>query len=223
MYPKLEVACFDLESAKTAADAGADRIEFADDYRSGGVTPSPEDFRELRAHTSTPVFILIRPRGGDFNYSNEEVFEMKRSITEFSELGANGFVFGCLTKDNEIDKHANSVLFATTQPLPCTFHRAFDRIEDPKPALKTIIDTGFSFILTSGGKNNAVEGAGRLAELKTEADGFLEIMPGGGIRSGNIIELRHQVKTNWYHSACITGSSERADKNEIIKIKNLLK
>lgn len=223
MHPKLEVACFDLESAKTAADAGADRIEFADDYRAGGVTPSPEDFRELRAYTSTPVFILIRPRGGDFHYSNEEVFEMKRSITEFSELGADGFVFGCLNAENEIDKHSNSVLFETAQPLPCTFHRAFDRIEDRKAALKKIIDMGFSCILTSAGKNNAMAGAGELTELTKEAAGFLEIMPGGGIRSGNISELRHQVKTNWYHSACISGPSERADRNEIIKIKNLLK
>lgn len=223
MNPKLEVACFDPASARIAADAGADRIELASDYSSGGVTPDPDDFRELRGYTSIPIFILIRPRGGDFVYSDEEIFVMKRSIALFSDLGADGFVFGCLDKENRLDKHANRILFETAQPLPCTFHRAFDRTEDKRSAIKTIIDIGFSTILTSGGEDSALKGALLLNELKKEAGDSLVIMPGGGIRSGNIEELRHHLKTDWYHSACITGPYERADEQEIKKIKEQLK
>lgn len=222
MPSKLEVACFDLQSAKTAADAGADRIEFAADYSSGGVTPDPDDFRELRTYTQIPVYILIRLRGGNFHYSADEIFAMKKSIIEFTDLGADGFVFGCLDGENEIDKHANTILLQTAQPLPCTFHRAFDRVEDQKSALKKIIDMGFSSILTSGGENNALAGARHLARLNKESAGLIEIMAGGGIRAENISELRKIHDARWYHSACITESSGKADKNEIIKLKSLL-
>jgi copper homeostasis protein len=114
---KLEIACFNLDSAKIAAQAGADRIEFCADYSLGGITPSKSDFSELRSFYSGSIYVMIRPRGGDFVYTDTELSHMQEDINAFGKLGADGFVFGALTNTNQIDAAANSELIAASTGL----------------------------------------------------------------------------------------------------------
>lgn len=214
----LEIACFSLGSALTAVRAGADRIEFTADYAVGGVTPSLDDFDVLRATTELPVYVLVRPRGGDFCHSEEELVQMEKDIRLFLNRGADGFVVGCLTHDHKIDHQANARLVNAAQGKPVTFHRAFDEVIDYTSALEEVIELGCSAILTSGAKKSALKGVERLNQLLHLADQRIEIIIGGGIRSGNISELKQALNANFYHSACITQPGGDADESEIKRI-----
>lgn len=123
----LEIACFEITSAETALESMADRIEFCHDLEKGGTTPDFYEFLHLKRHYDTPVYVMIRPKGGPFFYSDDEFLEMKNSIITFKEGGADGFVFGILDKSNEIDEAKNRELLELAGETPCTFHRAFDR------------------------------------------------------------------------------------------------
>ncbi|RZJ66454.1 MAG: copper homeostasis protein CutC [Flavobacterium sp.] len=213
----LEIACFNVESMLIAQESGADRIEFCADYESGGITPDFESLSEIKPQISIPIFVMIRSRAGDFNYSDKEFETMKSDIKRFKEI-ADGFVFGILTSDGKIDVERNSELVKSTT-LPCTFHRAFDGILDSELALEDAIHCGFQNILTSGGIGNAIDNIKNLTELVREASGRITIMPGGGVRSSNIETLLHTTAT-WFHSAAITGNSETADASEIQKMKS---
>lgn len=217
----LEIACFNKESALIASRHGADRIEFAADYASGGITPTLEDFREIRSHIIIPIYILIRCRPGDFYYSNAESEEMVASISAFREAGADGFVFGCLDKENHLDIPSTEKLLKAASPLPCTFHRAFDRLAAMEEGMEDIIKMGFQSILTSGGARTAWEGMDRLNELREQAAGRICIMSGGGIRSGNISSIRNKFAGPWFHSAGIIGNDTVADPQEIKKLKQI--
>jgi copper homeostasis protein len=217
----LEIACFNKESALIAAASGADRIEFAADYTSGGITPQLEDFKEIKSRINIPVYILIRCRPGDFFYTADETEEMTMSIHSFREAGADGFVFGCLDEENRIDIGSTKKLFRAATPLPCTFHRAFDRLTDMEKGLEQIIQMDFQSILTSGGARTAWEGLDRLNELREQSAGRICIMPGGGIRSGNISLIRNKFAGPWFHSAGITGIEPMADPQEIKKLKQI--
>ena len=228
----LEIACFTLASALTAVRAGADRIEFTADYAVGGVTPSVEDFDVLRKATELPIYVLVRPRGGNFCHTEEEIAQMEKSIRAFHERGADGFVFGCLTAENTIDQSANARLIKATQGKPITFHRAFDEVADYETALEHVIELGCSAILTSGifvvGANNhsplqQKKRIERWKELICIANKRIEIIIGGGIRSGNISELKQALNANFYHSACITQQGGEADEFEIKRILHVLK
>jgi copper homeostasis protein len=222
MTASLEIACFDLPSAIIAADAGADRIEFATDYTSGGVTPDLLDFEKIRSHTGIPIFVLIRCRPGDFCYSNKEIEDMIASILEFKKSGADGFVFGCLNEDLHLDLQANKLLLEAGAGKSSTFHRAFDRCVDQKKALEQIIHLGFENILTSGGQSNAIDGIPMLRDLLQQSANRIRIMPGGGIRSGNIKTLMNELKSDWYHTAAIREHGNQADAMEIKCILDIL-
>jgi copper homeostasis protein len=219
---RLETACFDLSSAIIAADQGANRLEYATDYSSGGVTPDIESFRILREKTNIPVYILIRCRAGNFLYNETELLTMEKSIHEFAKAGADGFVFGCLDENNNVDKAANVRLLKAAGSLPCTFHRAIDRTTDLLQALTTIISLGFSCILSSGGKATAMEGAAMLWKMMEKSDNKITIMPGGGIRSENLQLLTETCPSVWYHSACIPQGSSTIDASELQKMLKIL-
>lgn len=221
--PSLEIACFTLASALTAVRAGADRIEFTADYAVGGVTPSVEDFDVLRKATELPIYVLVRPRGGNFCHTEEEIAQMEKSIRAFHERGADGFVFGCLTAENTIDQSANARLIKATQGKPITFHRAFDEVADYETALEHVIELGCTSILTSGAKKSATEGIDRLKNLLQQANNRIEIIVGGGVRADNISVLKNQLNANFYHSACITQQGGEADEFEIKRILHVLK
>ena len=216
---KLEIACFNLSSAKIAAHAGADRIEFCADYTLGGITPSQTDFSDLRCLYSRPIYVMIRPRGGDFVYTDTELSQMQEDINAFSKLGADGFVFGTLTVDGQVDLAANGQLLAATSGLPCTFHRAFDSCKNQQEALSRLKTIGFSSILSSGGMKTALDGIENLRSAQKNTT--LNIIAGGGIRSSTIVALARQFETEFYHSSGII-SGDIADATEITALKKAL-
>ena len=216
---KIEIACFNLASAKIAAQAGADRIEFCADYSLGGITPSKTDFSELRTFYSAPIYVMIRPRGGDFVYTETELRQMQEDINAFGKLGADGFVFGALTADGQIDLTANAQLLAATSGLPCTFHRAIDSCTNQHEALSRLESLGFKNILSSGGMKTALEGIENLHSAQKNT--ILNIIAGGGIRSSTIRPLATQFDTEFYHSSGIIHG-DIADATEITALKKAL-
>lgn len=218
---KLEIACFNLESALIASKSNADRIEFCADASAGGITPPLEKIEILRASTEKEIVIMIRPRGGDFYYSDKEFEQMKTEINAIKNLNIDGFVFGILDDNNEIDFNRNQELIELTKPYPCTFHRAFDRTSDALTSLEKVIDLGFKTILTSGLSKNVDEGKYTLKTLVEKAKEQITIMPGGGLRSTNIKEIDHVTEAEYFHSSAMINS-EIADLNEINLLKNLI-
>jgi copper homeostasis protein len=219
---KFEIACFNLESAIVAQKAGADRVELCATISVGGTTPIIEMIQQAREHLTIDLYIMIRPRGGNFIYSETEFQQMKSEIESIKELGVNGFVFGILKEDKTINIEQNKALVELAKPFPCTFHRAFDAVSNYEQALEAVISCGFSTILTSGTFPNVMEGKEVLKKLVFQAKNRIEIMPGGGLRSTNISELNQIVGANWYHSSAITDGSEIANPNEIIQLKEKL-
>ena len=219
---KIEIACFNLESATLAQKAGADRVELCANISVGGTTPIIEMIQQTREHLTIDLYIMIRPRGGNFCYSDSEFNQMKSEIENIRKLDVNGFVFGILNEDNTINIEQNKTLVAEAYPFPCTFHRAFDAVSNYEQALEAVISCGFSTILTSGIFSNVMEGIEVLKKLVIQAKNRIEIMPGGGLRSTNISELNQIVNANWYHSSAITDGTEIANSEEIIQLKEKL-
>ncbi len=205
-----------------AEQAGADRIEFCKDYTLGGITPNFEDVRFLKEKLQIPVFVMIRPRGGNFVYSEAELNQMKSNITRLKLLDVDGFVFGILDKKNQINRIQNKELVKLAYPIPCTFHRAFDSCKNPLAALENVIECGFQFILTSGNIGKATKGIGVLKQLVEKAQNRISIIVGGGVRSSNIEFLNQETNASWFHSACITDDSFEINPSEIKAIKNHL-
>ena len=219
---KIEIACFNLESALFAQKAEADRVELCADMTVGGTTPSIEMIQQAQENLTIEINVMIRPRGGNFVYSDSELEQMKSEIETIKKLGVSGFVFGILNEDKTINIEQNKVLVELAKPFPCTFHRAFDEVLDYKQTLEEVISCGFSTILTSGTFPNVMEGIDVLRQLVIQANNRIEIMPGGGLRSTNISELNDMVNANWYHSSAITDGSETANQEEIIQLKKKL-
>jgi len=198
---KYEIACFDFESAMIAQKAGANRIELCSNQGEGGVTPSYGMIDLARKNLHIDLNIIIRPRGGNFIYTDSELNIMENDILICKELGVNGVVFGVLNGDNSIDKTANTELIQIASPLSTTFHRAFDETPDAMKALEDVIACGFTRVLTSGQKKTAMEGAGLISDLIKFANGRIIIMPGGGIRKENISDIINISKAKEYHSS----------------------
>ena len=217
----LEIACFEITSAETACQSMADRIEFCHDFDKGGTTPDFYEFLHLKRHYETPVYIMIRPKGGPFFYSEEEFLEMKNSIITFKSGGADGFVFGILDNNNEIDEAKNRELLELAGDTPCTFHRAFDRTADLDKSIQTLIKLGFKTVLTSGGKKSALEGKEKLKDLVEKYAHQIEILIGGGVRSKNIEELKKFTGGKSFHSSAILDYDTFVTENEIKKLKQL--
>ena len=215
---KIEIACFNLDSVLIAQKAGADRIELCAKMSVGGTTPTIEMIQQARK-LELPLYVMIRPRGGNFVYSDSEFEQMKSEIETIKKLGVNGFVFGILKDDQTIHIEQNRELVALASPLSCSFHRAFDEVLNYQKALEAVISCGFSTLLTSGTFPNVMEGKDVLKQLVIQANNRIEIMPGGGLRSTNIFELNEMVHANWYHSSAITDGTEIANPEEIMLLK----
>lgn len=218
----LEIACFEITSAETALRSVADRIEFCAEQQLGGITPNIEEFRYLKSVYRKPIYVMIRPKGGSFMYSDYEFEVMKRDILDFKKSGADGFVFGILTSGKTIDIEKNKILLELAGEIPCTFHRAFDRTPDLENSVKTLIDLGFTTVLTSGGKNSAMEGKENLKNLIEKYSDQINILIGGGVRSGNISELKNYTLGKQFHSSAIPDYEIFANDDEIKKIKKNL-
>lgn len=218
----LEIACFSLESAKVASQSQADRIEFCSDYATGGVTPDINDLIELRKLTTKPIYVMIRPRPGNFIYSMEEVRMMQSQIQQFVAAGADGLVFGCLTHQQEIDREASSMLLEAAGNKPCTFHRAIDETTDILNATQLVKQLGFAGILSSGKQPTAIQGAATLKTMQNLLSNQLQLVCGGGIRSSNISELLQHFTPTFIHSAALVNNQPIANEQEINAIKKAI-
>lgn len=216
----LEIACFSYESTQKAAAAGAGRIEFCRDYKAGGLTPSLEDLKKIKSSAGQPVFVMIRPRGGNFVYSGDEFEQMEKEIVQVKELGFEGVVFGLLNEKNEIDVERTKILVELSRPLQVTFHRAFDKINDQQKGLEQLIELGIERVLTSGKEKTAVEGKKQLKKLNEQSKGRIIILAGGGVRSENVGELLECGMSEVHSSGVIAG--EICDENEIRKLKKII-
>ncbi|MCF2219671.1 copper homeostasis protein CutC [Chryseobacterium sp. PS-8] len=217
---KIEIACFNPESALIAFENGADRIELCDGLSEGGTTPDFETIKQLREKINIPIFVMVRPRGGDFTYSDDEFEQMKSDLVQLKSLKVDGFVFGILDENDEVNIEQNKTLVELAKPLPCTFHRAFDRAKDLEKSLEKVIECGFTTILTSGQKPNVSEGKENLRKLVALSNGRIEILVGGGLRSSNIEEIREFTEAGYFHSSAITDGGAFANAEEIIALKN---
>lgn len=183
----LEICASSYQSAVNAQNAGAHRIELCSELALGGITPSYGLLKKVIENVSIPVHVLIRPRSGNFTYSEEEFAVMKADINICKELGCQGIVSGVLKDNNTIDVIRTQELIALAKPLSFTFHRAFDWIENSFEALDILINAGATRILTSGKSTIATDGMELLKSLSEKANNKLIILPGGGINSENAI------------------------------------
>ena len=213
----LEIACFNLESCLNAQKAGANRIELCENYSVGGITPPKKLILEARKQLQIDLFVMIRPRKGNFNYSEAEFNQMKEQIQFCKQNNCEGIVFGIVTSENKVDTGRCKELVDLAKPIQSTFHRAFDEVENSEQALEDIIECGFSRILTAGKEKTAVEGSSTITHLIQKAKNRIIIIPGGGVRSSNLSQLKTTGATE-FHSAAIVNTSELADESEIKKL-----
>ena len=181
----IEVCAESYEYALKAEKAGANRIELCKYLHLDGLTPDYETAKKTIDKLNIPVFILIRPREGDFIYSDEEFELMKRDIIKFKKMGCKGIVSGVLNGDNSINVKRTKDLIELSRPLEFTFHRAFDIVSDPLKEIENLIRMGVDRILTSGQKNKAIEGLYLLEKLNNISKKRIVIMPGSGISNTN--------------------------------------
>jgi len=198
---KLEIAVFSVEAALAAIEAGADRIEFCENPLEGGTTPSFGSLSTLISLTSKSVFPIIRPRGGDFLYSQNEFNSIRSDVLMARKLDYPGIVIGLLNADGSIDIEKTKRLVDLASPMEVTFHRAFDRCKDPFKALEDIISTGCKRILTSGQVPNAADALPLLKKLIQQAGDRIIVMPGSGVRSNNIKEIIQATGAKEVHSS----------------------
>jgi copper homeostasis protein len=201
----LEISVESLEGALAAERAGADRIELCGDLSHGGVTPGADLVRAVRTKVRIPIFVMIRPRAGGFMYSTAKFAEMKCSIVGAKESGMDGVVLGILRNDRRVDVEGTRELVELAEPLPVTYHRAFDESADLHQALDDVIQTGAKRILTSGGAKSALAGAAVLAELIAAAEERIVIVPGAGISALNIEQIAQRTKAREFHSGLSTA------------------
>jgi copper homeostasis protein len=196
----VEAAVDTLRSALSAERAGAGRIELCVGLSDGGITPSHGLISSVVTRARIPVFVLIRPRGGSFVYSDDEMEIMRSDIALAHALRARGIVTGALRADNRVDVEKTRVLVEAAAGLPVTFHRALDFTPNLGEALEQLIEAGVSRVLTSGGASTALEGAHAIASLVQQARGRIILIAGGGIREHNVAEVVAQTGVREVHS-----------------------
>jgi len=217
--------CVDSPTGAFAAQrGGAQRVELCDNLLEGGTTPSAGSIAVTRQQLHIGLHILVRPRGGDFLYSDDEMAVMREDIRLSKELRADGVVLGCLTPAGDIDKARTRELLDLARPMKVTFHRAFDMCRDPRQALEDLVGLGIERVLTSGQEASCLEGLELLAALQKQAAGRIIVMPGGGITPRNVqrivaatgvteihLSARHSVPSGmaYRNERCFMGGSLR--------------
>lgn len=197
----IEIATSDFTTTQSAVEGGADRIELCANLAEGGTTPSIATIKKCRELFSVQLYPIIRPRGGDFLYSNNEYEIMLEDVKLCRQLGCDGVVIGLLNSDGSLDLARTAKLVETAYPLGVTFHRAFDRCKDPFEAMEQLIELGCERILTSGQQPTVNEGMELIAELNKTADERIIIMPGSGVRADNIKMLAEKTGCTEFHSS----------------------
>jgi copper homeostasis protein len=197
----IEIATTDYHTTESAVEGGADRIELCADLEEGGITPSHGHIIKCREKFDLPIYVMIRPRGGDFLYSKDEFGMMAADIKFCKEIGCDGIVTGLLNIDGTIDAVRMGDIVSQAYPMEVTFHRAFDRCKDPFEAMEEIIELGCERILTSGQKKTAMEGIELIAQLNKMAEKRIIIMPGSGVRKENIKLLAEKTGCTEFHTS----------------------
>jgi len=216
---KLEICANSPESAFLAELGGAYRVELCDNLPEGGTTPSYGAISQARKILTIGLNVIIRPRGGDFLYSDSEFDIMCNDIVVSKELGADGVVFGLLLPDGSIDIKRTKKLVKLAKPMEVTFHRAFDMCNDPFAALEDIIACGCKRILTSGQQNKAIQGTDLIRKLIEKAAGRIIIMPGSGIDESNIEEIYKKTGAKEFHASLRTSfESEMTYRNKNVSL-----
>jgi len=205
----IEVVVYNITSAMKAEEGGADRIELCDSPGDGGTTPSYGTIELVRQNVTLDVFVMIRPRGGDFCYSSWEFHSMKRDISQCQKLSVDGVVFGILNPDGTIDKKRCSELIKQVRPLKATCHRAFDMTRDPFEALEDCIEVGFDRILTSGQQAQAIQGKDLVAELIKRAKGRIVIMPGSGVNEETVSSIVSATGASEIHCSAVAFTESK--------------
>jgi copper homeostasis protein len=196
---KLEICSGSVESAVNAQFAGADRVELCSNLYEGGTTPSFGMIASARENLTIGLHVIIRPRGGDFLYSDQEYDIMRRDIELCGENGIDGIVIGILRADGTIDTERTAKLVELAYPMSVTFHRAFDLCADPLRGLEDIISSGATRLLTSGQKNTVPDGVALIHELVYKAGSRIIIIPGGGLNESNIAEMAKVTGAGEFH------------------------
>ena len=199
MKPLIEICLESVESVIAAEKGGADRVELCSDLFEGGLTPTIGTVKTALKKSNIKINAMIRPRGGDFCYSDEEFEVMKEDIKAFKETGINGIVFGILTPEGDVDVKRSKEIIELARPLAVTFHRAFDMTRDPYKRLEELIKLGVDRVLTSGQEATVPEGADLLEDLVQIAGDRIIVMPGCGITERNFPKLRDKIKAKEYH------------------------
>lgn len=215
----LECCCTDAAEAVEAQKGGARRVELCEDLPCGGVTPSRANIEATLRSVKMPVNVLIRVRGEDFVYNEDEVEAMAESVRMCRDLGVNGVVVGALREDGSIDTETVRRLIAEAEGLHVTFHRAFDECADPFKALEDIIALGCDRLLTAGHASNVNDGGDTLKELNKRAAGRIIILAGSGVRPGNIARLEASTGCKEFHSSS-HGSDGRTSSEVVAAMVN---
>lgn len=199
----MEICVDSIESGLNAVDGGADRLELCSSLNKGGLTPTLGLFKTLKSNVSIPIFVMLRPRGGnDFQYSSMEKEVVLKDLVLFKEAGADGFVFGALSDDGDIDIVFCVSVILCARPLPVTFHRAFDvATADPITMARKISSLGYTRLLTSGRSPTAAEGKLLIKTLVEETKGSLIIVPGAGIEVGNLKDILTTTLAREFHGS----------------------
>ena len=198
----LEIPVFSPDDAVTAARYGVDRLELCASYSEGGLTPGTGLLKVVKQYVDIPVFVMLRPVGGQFYYSKIDLEVMAEELKVLKSFGADGFVFGILKSDRSVNIEACEKLINLAGELPCTFHRAFDEVSDPFKALQEIKELGFKRILTSGQQPGVGQGIELLNDLLNLAGDDIIIMPGGGMKPEFINPLNQSGRLKEIHASC---------------------
>jgi copper homeostasis protein len=201
MSNSLEICANSFTSALAAQDGGANRVELCENMAEGGTTPSYAQIKLCKKKLSIEIWPIIRPRGGDFLYSDVEFELMKEDVTMCKSLKCDGVVLGILLANGDIDRKRCIELINLASPMPVAFHRAFDMSNDLTKALEDLITLGFARVLTSGHAENALKGMKNIAKLVQQSYGRIEIMPGAGINANNIQEIALKTGAKSFHSS----------------------
>lgn len=212
---KIEICVEGIDGLVAAQHGGADRVELCASLLEGGLTPSLGTIREALRVATIPFHVIIRPRGGDFLYSELEFQSMLEDVRAIRAMGAAGVVFGCLTADGRIDEARMTALVEAARPMATTCHRAFDMTRDPEEAIEALVRAGVDRVLTSGQRDTAVEGIPILRRAVAAARGRIRIMACGALDAGNIADVLRQSGADELHFAALrTDRSAMTYRNE---------